>query len=50
MPNSSHKYTNRLADSSSPYLIQHAHNPVDWMPWCDEAFDLAREQGKIGFC
>ena len=49
MPNSSHKYTNRLADSSSPYLVQHAHNPVDWMPWCDEAFDLAREQGKLVF-
>lgn len=49
MPNSSHKYTNRLADSSSPYLVQHSHNPVDWMPWCDEAFDLAREQGKLIF-
>ncbi len=49
MPNSSQKYTNRLADSSSPYLVQHAHNPVDWMPWCDEAFDIAREQGKLIF-
>ncbi len=29
---------NRLADSTSPYLLQHADNPVDWWPWCDEAF------------
>ena len=27
------KFTNRLAQSSSPYLLQHAHNPVDWLPW-----------------
>jgi uncharacterized protein YyaL (SSP411 family) len=37
---------NRLAKETSPYLLQHADNPVDWYPWCDEAFDLAREQGK----
>jgi uncharacterized protein YyaL (SSP411 family) len=30
--------TNRLADSTSPYLLQHKDNPVDWWPWCDEAF------------
>ena len=29
---------NRLADATSPYLRQHADNPVDWWPWCDEAF------------
>ena len=29
---------NRLKDSTSPYLLQHADNPVDWWPWCDEAF------------
>src|SRR6202451_1047420 len=29
---------NRLKDSTSPYLLQHAGNPVDWWPWCDEAF------------
>ena len=29
---------NRLASSTSPYLLQHATNPVDWWPWCDEAF------------
>ncbi|WP_319407747.1 thioredoxin domain-containing protein [uncultured Desulfosarcina sp.] len=35
-------YTNRLFLESSPYLLQHAHNPVDWFPWGDEAFDTAR--------
>lgn len=33
---------NRLAASTSPYLLQHAHNPVDWFPWGDEAFEHAR--------
>ena len=37
---------NRLADETSPYLLQHADNPVDWYPWSDEAFALARETGK----
>jgi len=37
---------NRLADTTSPYLQQHADNPVDWWPWCDEALALAREQDK----
>jgi len=36
--------TNRLADSTSPYLLQHAENPVDWWPWCAEAFEAARER------
>jgi uncharacterized protein YyaL (SSP411 family) len=35
---------NRLAGSASPYLTQHAENPVDWWPWCDEAFQQARER------
>ena len=35
---------NRLADSSSPYLLQHAGNPVDWNPWGEEAFARARER------
>jgi uncharacterized protein YyaL (SSP411 family) len=35
---------NRLAGSASPYLLQHADNPVDWWPWCDEAFEKARER------
>ncbi len=37
-------HTNRLATESSPYLRQHAHNPVDWMPWGDEAFAEARRR------
>lgn len=49
MPDSTHKYTNELANSSSPYLKQHSHNPVDWMPWCDEAFEKAREENKLLF-
>jgi hypothetical protein len=37
---------NRLADETSPYLLQHAHNPVDWYPWGDEAFARARAEAK----
>jgi uncharacterized protein YyaL (SSP411 family) len=37
---------NRLAREQSPYLLQHANNPVDWYPWGQEAFDAARETGK----
>ncbi|TMA22962.1 MAG: thioredoxin domain-containing protein [Deltaproteobacteria bacterium] len=36
------KWTNRLALETSPYLLQHAHNPVDWRPWGDDAFAAAR--------
>ncbi len=39
------RYTNHLADQTSPYLLQHAHNPVDWRPWGQEAFDEARRRG-----
>ena len=39
-------YTNRLIHEKSPYLLQHAHNPVDWFPWGEEAFRKAREEGK----
>ena len=38
--------TNRLATETSPYLQQHADNPVDWYPWGPEALDLAQETGK----
>jgi len=38
--------SNRLAKETSPYLLQHADNPVDWYPWGDEAFELARDTGK----
>ncbi|KAK9945603.1 hypothetical protein M0R45_011111 [Rubus argutus] len=39
-----HKHTNRLAAEHSPYLLQHAHNPVDWYPWSEEAFAEARKR------
>ena len=39
-------YTNRLAEEKSPYLLQHAHNPVDWYPWGEEAFAKARAEDK----
>jgi uncharacterized protein YyaL (SSP411 family) len=38
--------SNRLAHETSPYLLQHAHNPVDWYPWGDEAFERARRDDK----
>ena len=37
---------NRLSKETSPYLLQHAHNPVDWYPWGDEAIQKAREEDK----
>ncbi len=37
---------NRLAGQQSPYLLQHAHNPVDWFPWGEEAFQKARSEDK----
>ncbi|MEP6945150.1 MAG: thioredoxin domain-containing protein [Acidobacteriota bacterium] len=39
-------FTNRLIDETSPYLLQHAHNPVDWYPWGDEAFERAAAEDK----
>jgi len=41
------QHTNRLAQESSPYLLQHAHNPVDWYPWGEEAFAKARSENKL---
>jgi uncharacterized protein YyaL (SSP411 family) len=41
-----HNYTNRLIHETSPYLLQHAYNPVEWYPWGDEAFDLAKKEKK----
>ncbi len=43
---STQQHTNRLIDASSPYLLQHAHNPVDWYPWGDEALEAARQQDR----
>ncbi len=45
-PDGSPKYTNRLFLESSPYLLQHAHNPVNWYAWSDEAFETARRLGR----
>ncbi len=42
-----HDYTNELIHESSPYLQQHAHNPVDWYPWGDKALDKAAEYNKL---
>ena len=39
-------FTNRLANEKSPYLLQHRHNPVDWMPWGAEAFGRAKKEGR----
>jgi uncharacterized protein YyaL (SSP411 family) len=40
------KYTNQLINETSPYLLQHAHNPVDWYAWGDEAFKKAKDEDK----
>src|SRR3989338_1869086 len=39
-------YTNRLVQEKSPYLLQHAHNPVDWFAWGKEAFEKAKKEDK----
>ncbi|MBC8135041.1 MAG: thioredoxin domain-containing protein, partial [Fibrella sp.] len=46
MSDSPHQSTNRLAHEKSPYLLQHAHNPVDWFPWGEEALEKARTENK----
>jgi uncharacterized protein len=40
------KHTNRLIHETSPYLLQHAHNPVDWYPWGNDAFEKAKSENK----
>ena len=47
--NAAAEQTNRLIHEQSPYLLQHAHNPVDWFPWGGEAFSKAEEEGKLIF-
>ncbi len=42
-----HMYTNALIHETSPYLLQHAHNPVDWYPWGDEALAKAKKENKM---
>ncbi len=44
-----HQYTNKLINEESPYLLQHAHNPINWYPWSDEAFEKARREDKLIF-
>ncbi len=40
------KQPNKLIIEKSPYLLQHAYNPVHWYPWCEEAFELAKKENK----
>ena len=42
-------FTNRLSKETSPYLLLHQHNPVDWYPWGPEAFEKAKQENKIIF-
>jgi uncharacterized protein YyaL (SSP411 family) len=44
MPNN--KIPNRLINEKSPYLLQHAYNPVNWYPWGSEAFEIAHKEDK----
>ncbi len=47
MSDEHHEYTNALINESSPYLLQHAHNPVDWYPWGAEALKKAKDEDKL---
>ncbi|CAO1393553.1 unnamed protein product [Diamesa serratosioi] len=47
--NIQHKHVNRLINEKSPYLLQHAHNPVEWYSWSEESIKLAKEQNKLIF-
>lgn len=44
-----HTHTNLLINEKSPYLLQHAHNPVNWMAWGEAAFSKAKREGKPVF-
>jgi len=48
-PDGTWKWTNRLINETSPYLLLHAHNPVEWYPWGNEALDRAKKENKIIF-
>jgi len=41
-----HRQVNRLANEKSPYLLQHAYNPIDWYPWAEEALTKAKAEDK----
>jgi len=45
--NMNYKHTNNLAEENSPYLLQHAHNPVNWYPWGEEALAKAKKENKV---
>lgn len=47
MESNKHKYTNHLAKESSPYLLMHANNPVDWYPWGEAALEKAKKENKL---
>jgi uncharacterized protein YyaL (SSP411 family) len=47
MSNTNHTYTNELIHETSPYLLQHAHNPVNWMPWGEKALTKANTENKL---
>ncbi|MDD5016969.1 MAG: thioredoxin domain-containing protein [Eubacteriales bacterium] len=49
MPADKKRVPNKLLNETSPYLLQHAHNPVDWYPWGDEAFEKARREDRPVF-
>ncbi|WP_211289729.1 DUF255 domain-containing protein [Sporomusa silvacetica] len=44
------RHVNHLASEKSPYLLQHAHNPIDWYPWGEESFAKAREEDIRYWC
>ncbi len=48
-PMSTNQQANRLLQEKSPYLLQHAYNPVQWFPWSDEAFAKAKSEDKPVF-
>jgi len=47
MKQKEYKYTNKLITETSPYLLQHAHNPVNWMAWNKETLELAKKENKL---
>ena len=47
MDTTKHKHTNNLINETSPYLLQHAHNPVNWYAWGDEALAKAKAENKL---
>lgn len=47
MKDTNHKYTNSLAKETSPYLLQHAHNPVNWVAWNNESLQRAKDEDKL---